>query len=164
MATGAVYHKTSKLAFLKSLKLRYTLTARAVIIPAIAPLNRSNVRLPVALLRGAFKTLLQLAEYLHGCTGRMSDDGRREFKDGAVISLAACRAVPRMLASLSRDGALCTWDVPAGICTSLSLSRGSLLVQRLSPHHKTSPLHILHVPGARASLTAPVLPDLTQNM
>mmetsp|Transcript_2408 Transcript_2408/g.7216 ORF Transcript_2408/g.7216 Transcript_2408/m.7216 type:complete len:406 (-) Transcript_2408:1578-2795(-) len=59
--------------------------------------------------------------------GRMSDDGRREFKDGAVISLAACRAVPRMLASLSRDGALCTWDVPAGICTSLSLSRGSLL-------------------------------------
>ncbi len=34
--------------------------------------------------------------------------------------MAACRAAPRLLASLSRNGTLRTWDVPAGVATSVT--------------------------------------------
>lgn len=45
-----------------------------------------------------------------------------------ITCLTACRGAPRILASASRDGTLRTWDVPAGICTSVSPLQATALV------------------------------------
>lgn len=47
--------------------------------------------------------------------------------------LASAAAAPQLLASLSRDGELRTWDVAAGACTSASASQATSLVSARHP-------------------------------